>query len=238
MITWKDIQAQLGGLGIDGIPGPLTAAAVARSLGLEPSKNARTSWRIVQDHLHITVDGVPGPETLGAVAEALNLKPGHDSAGPGTLNPYGLARTYIGVQEIPGKKHNPTIVGWLRRLATWINDDETAWCSAFVDHCARETGREHTGKLNARSWLDVGEPVPLSQARPGDVVIFWRGSRDSWTGHVAFLEHVNFKRGLIYVLGGNQGNEVNVSGYPRERLLGIRRLRTLDRLQGSSSKLV
>lgn len=238
MITWQDIQTKLGGLKVDGVPGPLTGAAVARALGLTPSANGRTTWRIIQDHLKLERDGVAGPQTRGAVAEALGISSQEDNAAPGELDPYGLARTYIGTREIPGKKHNPVIVGWLRRIATWISDDETAWCSAFVDHCARETGREHSGKLNARSWLEVGEEIPLSQARPGDVVIFWRGSRDAWTGHVAFLEHVNLKRGLIYVLGGNQGNEVNVSGYPRERLLGIRRLRSLDRLQGSSSKLV
>lgn len=152
--------------------------------------------------------------------------------------PYDVAKQYIGVREIPGKADNPIIVRWLRALATWISDDETAWCSAFVNHCAREAGYESTGKLNARSWLDVGETIPLSAARIGDVVILWRVSRNSWQGHVAFLDHHNAKRGLLYLLGGNQNDSVNITAYPVERLLGIRRLRSLDRLQGGTGNRV
>lgn len=232
MNSWKDVQRRLGDLAVDGIPGPLTAAATARALGLEPAANSRATWTRVQRHLGIAPDGIPGPVTLATVALALEggQRP-EDDAPPSELDPYGLARRYIGTREIPGRKHNPVIVRWHRRLATWISDDETPWCSSFVDYCAAETGRESTGKLHARSWLEVGLPVSLAEARPGDVVIFWRGSRSSWTGHVAFFEHFNRKRNLIYVLGGNQRNEVNVMGYPRNRLLGIRRLRPLDELE-------
>lgn len=151
--------------------------------------------------------------------------------------PYDVAKQYLGTKEIPGVKDNPIIVRWLRRLAMWINDDETAWCSAFVNFCAAEAGYESTGKLNARSWLDVGEIIPLELARKGDVVIFWRKSRHAREGHVAFLDHYNPQRGLIYHLGGNQGNEVNISTTGTERLLGVRRLRSLDRLQGTSNKI-
>jgi len=151
--------------------------------------------------------------------------------------PYDVAKQYLGTKEIPGAKNNPLIVRWLRRLATWINDDETAWCSAFVNFCADEAGYESTGKLNARSWLEVGEIIPLQYARKGDVVIFWRGSRSGWQGHVAFLDHYNPQRDLIYHLGGNQNNEVNITTTSPDRLLGVRRLRSLDRLQGGSNKI-
>lgn len=164
--------------------------------------------------------------------------PPRSTAGPGTLDPYGVARNHLGVREIPGKEHNPLIVRWHRRLANWVNDDETAWCSSFVNYCAAEAGYETSGKLDARSWLKVGMPVELADARPGDVVILWRGRKDSWQGHVAFLEHHNAKRGLLYLLGGNQNNEVNITAYDPGKLLGIRRLRSLDRLQGSTSRHV
>lgn len=152
--------------------------------------------------------------------------------------PFEVAKNYIGVREIPGKKHNPIILGWLRKIGTWVTDDETAWCSTFINYCALVTGRERTGKLNARSWLEVGAAVDLDSARKGDVVILWRGSKSSWKGHVAFLDHYNKSRGLLYLLGGNQNNEVNVTAYSTDRLLGIRRLRALDRLAGSSKRQV
>lgn len=239
MDTWKDIQAAVGAKP-DGIPGPLTAKAVAAKLGVDLAGLyvARPMWREIQAATGAAVDGIPGPETRGAVARALARLEGADGESPVGLDPYGLARTYIGTREIPGKRHNPLIVRWHRRLATWISDDETAWCSSFVNAMAAETGRECSGKLDARSWLKVGTPVSLSEARPGDVVVFWRGSPSSWQGHVGFFEHHHRSRELIYTLGGNQGNEVNVSAYPESRLLGIRRLRTLDRAQGATSAMV
>ncbi len=180
------------------------------------SKAAAIAW---QDQNQPTAKPLPAPE------------PAHWNL------PYDVAKQYLGTKEIPGVKNNPLIVRWLRQFASWINDDETAWCSAFVNFCAAEAGYESTGKLNARSWLDVGEVIPLQFARKGDVVIFWRVSRNSWQGHVAFLDHYHPQRGLIYHLGGNQNNEVNIATTGTDRLLGVRRLRSLDRLQGGSNKI-
>lgn len=147
-------------------------------------------------------------------------------------DPYSVALGFLHTKEMPGKQNNPVIVGWLRRLAIWVNDDETAWCSAFVNAMAERASYERSGKLNARSWLDVGQPVNLQDARKGDVIILWRGSKDAWTGHVAFLDHYNPTRELLYLLGGNQSDEVNITAYPVGKLLGIRRLRSLASQQG------
>ena len=38
-------------------------------------------------------------------------------------------------------------------------------------------------------------------------------------------------------LGGNQGDEVNHSTYCTSKLLGVRRLRSLDQLQGPNNKI-
>ncbi len=159
------------------------------------------------------------------------------SQAPRTFLPYDVARQHIGVQEIPGKENHPLILRWLRAVVSTVSSEETAWCSAFVNHCAREAGYESTGSLAARSWLQAGEPVALDKARIGDVVILWRVSKTSWQGHVAFLDHYNAKRGLLYLLGGNQSNAVNITAYGTDRLLGIRRLRTLDRLQGGGARV-
>jgi len=152
--------------------------------------------------------------------------------------PFDIAKTYLGTKEIPGKANNPLIVRWHRRLLSWISDDETAWCSSFANFCAAEAGYESSGKVNARSWLEVGEPVTLANVRKGDVVILWRGRKDGWEGHVAFLDHYNSVRELLYLLGGNQNNEVNITAYSTAQLLGIRRLRSLDRLQGNTGNLI
>ena len=132
------------------------------------------------------------------------------------------ATDFIGLQEIRGSEHNETILAMFSDIGhSWVKDDETAWCSCFINYIAKQCGVTMSNKLNARSWLKVGEEIkyPL----PGDVVIFWRESKDSWKGHVGLFAGYN-KAGNIFVLGGNQGNEVNITLYNSERLLGFRRL--------------
>lgn len=132
------------------------------------------------------------------------------------------ALSQYGLKEIVGERHNPQILMYFQVAGhKWVQNDELAWCSAFVNWCAREENFESTGKLNARSWLDVGLEVKTPEI--GDLVIFWRTKKDSVYGHVGF--YINKHEGYIYTLGGNQGNMVNISPYPEYRLLGYRRLR-------------
>lgn len=152
--------------------------------------------------------------------------------------PYELARRHIGEKEIPGKKNNPLIVRWLRIAASWVSDDETAWCSAFVNAMAQESGYESSGKLNARSWLDCGAEIHAAVVRPGDVAVFWRVSKTSWQGHVGFVVSRDAATKSLKVLGGNQADAVTIATYSESQLLGFRRLRTLEELQGNTSQHV
>lgn len=38
------------------------------------------------------------------------------------------AKKHIGLKEIPGPKHNATILSWLSQLKAWWKEDETPWC--------------------------------------------------------------------------------------------------------------
>lgn len=126
-----------------------------------------------------------------------------------------------GVKEVPGPENNPRIMDYFQVIGqNWVQGDETAWCSAFVNYCAKTSGYEYTGKLNARSWLEIGYEVKTP--RPGDIVIFWRESPESWKGHVAL--YINALRKYQWVLGGNQSNMVKISTYPDYQLLEYRRL--------------
>ncbi|EMS3190538.1 TIGR02594 family protein, partial [Neisseria gonorrhoeae] len=58
------------------------------------------------------------------------------------------ARRHIGLKEIPGAKHNPTIVQWLKETGgfpgaakSWYFEDETPWCGLFVGYCLGKAGR-------------------------------------------------------------------------------------------------
>ncbi len=130
------------------------------------------------------------------------------------------ALNQFGHKEIAGDKHNPEIVKFFTEIGFDIQNDETAWCSAFVNWIAMKAGLERTKQLNAKSWLDVGDEVknPLV----GDIAIFHRGDPKAWTGHVGI--YINKIGSNIYVLSGNQGNQVSIAPYKETRLIGYRRL--------------
>lgn len=133
-----------------------------------------------------------------------------------------LALSQVGIGEIEGVKDNPEILKYFNVLGFdgAKLKDETAWCSAYVNWVMKESCLDHTGKLNARSWLKIGEEI--TEPKIGDIVVFWRESESSWKGHVGFF--ISEVGDWIYCLGGNQGNSVNISRYPKRRLLGYRRI--------------
>ena len=101
-----------------------------------------------------------------------------------------FASGFIGEQEIVGSEHNSKIISWFKEIGhSWVTTDETAWCSCFVNYIAKISNAEYSGKLNARSWLSIGEEIkhPL----PGDIVVFWRESPKSWKGHVGVFVGYN-----------------------------------------------
>jgi uncharacterized protein (TIGR02594 family) len=142
------------------------------------------------------------------------------------MRPFEAALSLYGEKEIKGKQDNPKIIQMFNDLG--FNGeklkDETSWCAAFVNWILMSTGYKNTGKLNARSFLDLSNET--EQPELGDIAIFWRESIDSWKGHVGF--YIREKDGWIYVLGGNQNNEVNIKGYPKSRLLGYRKPQRLS----------
>jgi uncharacterized protein (TIGR02594 family) len=131
------------------------------------------------------------------------------------------AGAYLGVEEWPGAKHNPEIIAMFERVGHRIESDETPWCAGFVGSVLASLGLPHTGKLNARSYQTYGQSVRMQDARPGDIVVLWRGSPTSWQGHVAFF--VEFKGDKVILRGGNQGNKVSDAAYPIDRIVAIRR---------------
>lgn len=137
-----------------------------------------------------------------------------------------LALTQYRFKEIAGKQDNPEILKYFDEIG--FNGsrlkDETAWCSAFVNWVCKKTGLEYTGKLNARSWLKIGKKTINPEL--GDVVVFWRESPKSWKGHVAFF--IRETKNWVFVLGGNQNNQVKISAYPKNRLLEYRELGSIN----------
>ncbi len=129
-----------------------------------------------------------------------------------------IARSYEGVREVPGKKHNNVILGWLKRLKAWWMDDETPWCGVFVAECMRQAGFNELPKywMRASAWGLWGANLRSTHIAPGAILVFTRRGG----GHVGF--YVGESEQFYYVLGGNQNNMVNVAKIAKARCTAIR----------------
>lgn len=134
------------------------------------------------------------------------------------------ARKHIGLKEVKGVKHNPTIIQWLKDLKAFWSDDETAWCGVFVAHCLQYAGMTRSN-INSRSKNYIkGTPT-----KPNEYPFNWYGALDyikeggvkltkpaygcvavktrKGGGHVAFVVGKT-KNGKLVCLGGNQSDMV------------------------------
>lgn len=122
------------------------------------------------------------------------------------------------VKEIPGEAAHPRIQQYHLETTLKATSDEVPWCSAAMCCWMEESGIPSTRSAAARSWMNWG--VPLEEPREGCVVVFWRGSPDASTGHVAL--YLEDSGEYVRVVGGNQGDRVCVSSYHKKKILGYR----------------
>lgn len=135
----------------------------------------------------------------------------------------------LGTREIPGAKHSPEILSWLRELGLGevVTDDETAWCGTAVAIMAKRAQKDISpvgNVLGSRNWLKFG--VAVDKPGLGDVMVFWRGNPKGWQGHVGL--YIGEDKNYWHILGGNQSNAVSIMRLAKVqdgavRLLGARR---------------
>lgn len=141
-----------------------------------------------------------------------------------------IAFNELGTEEIEGDEHNPEILKYAEETKIkGVTSDEIPWCSNFVNWVAWKSGLQYSGKANARSWLNIGKKV--TSPEPGDIVVFWRESPESWKGHVGIFLGISPDRKRVYCLGGNQGNRVSVSAYRLNTVLSYQRLAPVKNLK-------
>jgi uncharacterized protein (TIGR02594 family) len=202
---WKAIEQRLRDRGfdpgrIDGVRDARTNAAIIafkRSVGLRP----RDYYGPITHAALMEGKPVPGPETI---EEPCWLR---------------RARQEIGVQEIPGARHNARILGYWQLVKLGFTTDEVAWCAGFVGAMIEACGLRSTRSGMARSYSQSPFFRRIDKPVPGCIVVFWRGSRTGSLGHVGFFTGFDQFRNIM-VLGGNQSNAVNIKPFDDDRLLG------------------
>jgi uncharacterized protein (TIGR02594 family) len=132
---------------------------------------------------------------------------------------FDIATRFVGVKETPGVASTPIVLAMLQLDGDWPKGDEIPWCSGFCNWVAWLLRLPRSKSLAARSWLEVGRPIRLEDAKAeNDIVVL---SRDGG-GHVGFFAAWQGDR--VFILGGNQSDGVNVSPFPLDRVIGVRRL--------------
>lgn len=135
------------------------------------------------------------------------------------MKPYEIALQEYGVKETVGPGTTQRVLEYFAKTGnSWVKDDETAWCAAFTGFCLETAGIASTKKLNAKSYLTWGKQTKTPKL--GDVVVLWRETKTSPYGHVGFF--VTKRDGFVYMLAGNQNNEVDISAFPESRVLDYR----------------
>lgn len=142
-----------------------------------------------------------------------------------------IARSMLGTKETKGPEHNSVIVRMFDRIhSAWIRDDETPWCAAFVGSCLEEGGYWSTRRPNAKSYLTFGRTFTTRAGlwpAYGAIAVLDRPPRAA-NGHVAFYVgdvaaiQAEDKLPLVYLLGGNQDDQVCVRSYPLARVVAWR----------------
>ena len=205
----RTVQARLADLDfytglIDGEAGPLTESAM-------------TDFKA---HNGLRARPFPGPITLKALmANGAASKPVVHATED---EPAWLveARRLKGVREVVGRGSNPVILDWAEDLDLHYPDDDIPWCGLFVAHCMRVGAPQDerpNDVLGARNWDGFGIEVKPTL---GSILVFWRGSRSGWQGHVGFYVGEDDK--AYHVLGGNQSNAVTIARISKARLLSAR----------------
>lgn len=137
-----------------------------------------------------------------------------------SLEPVWLAEAWreLGQSEIAGSRHNPRITAFFKELGHEKHArDEVAWCAAFLGACLERSGMRSTRSLMARSYSRWG--TGLGRERAGAITVLSRGPNPA-LGHVGFL--VGWSAHRVWLLGGNQRDQVSVASYDRRRLVSLR----------------
>ncbi|OPH50862.1 TIGR02594 family protein [Vibrio campbellii] len=118
----------------------------------------------------------------------------------------------LGQTEVPGAKANPRILEYFSASKFWGTDDsggQNAWCGSFVAWVFKQHDIKPVKEAyRAKEWEAFGKSV----TNPIHGALGIKTRRGG--GHVAFVVGKSPDGKYLYMLGGNQNNQVNIAKYP------------------------
>lgn len=185
----------------------------------------------------LAVDGIPGPNTSHAIIEfkkSVGLR-ARDFVGPVTFEllvaggreekipapkPGDVPPWYAEMLTMMGKHE----AGDYAEVRAWLDEDGISlgdqrripWCGAAASSALSNSGftAGHPENPNAAiNWLKYGNEVT---PRVGAIMVQHRGNPSDWRGHIGFYAGESATH--YYLLGGNQGDSVNITPF-RKTLL-------------------
>lgn len=145
----------------------------------------------------------------GATAPPQGVRPPSAADKPNWLK---IAEGEIGQKEIKGPRHSLRVIEYHATTTGRFRDDETPWCSSFVNWVMMKAGKPRTENAMAMSWARYGKK--LTKPALGAIVVFSYGRG---RGHVGFVVGKQGKK--IQVLGGNQNDMVKISAFSTVRVV-------------------
>jgi uncharacterized protein (TIGR02594 family) len=122
------------------------------------------------------------------------------------------AQLEIGQKEVPGAKANPRILEYFAASRYWGKDDtggKNAWCGSFAAWVLTKHGFiPPKNAFRATEWLNFGQRLD----KPVYGAVGFKPRKGG--GHVSFIVGQSEDGLHYYMLGGNQGDAVNVTKYP------------------------
>jgi peptidoglycan hydrolase-like protein with peptidoglycan-binding domain len=173
--------------------------------------------------MEIEVDGRVGPETWAALFGAESVGATKPAAGDTRGRVLAIARSQIGVCEIPvGSNRGPQVDAYHRAAGLDPNSGDHPWCVSFVQWVFRQAfdnsplyptaGVHALWKQRKIGSTAIVEPdrANARTVRPGMVFALDTGGGK---GHAGIVEDVDGARGTLLTLEGNTNNGGSREGY-------------------------
>ena len=155
----------------------------------------------------LKVDGMCGPRTTAAIEATWPISDANDLG----LTALSVAIECLGKGEEGGNNSGPFVEMLFGKEYDGDDDDDGAWCAAFVSFCFKQaslsSGVDLAFKTSfgaKRLFKNIGNAGQfVSLPKPGDIVCWDRGTPGSWQGHIGIVEKC--EEGILHTIEGNTG---------------------------------